>query len=871
MTKPLALLLVSIFVPILLLRPASGAELDQEPAPEPYSFSYSAQSVGGLSSHQESGDGSGRVSGFYTISGEDGRERRVDYVADENGYRASVKTNEIGTRAQSAADATYEVQLPTDKQLEAAKTSYENYKYLEETHAIERERNSARSGQRLARPIGRQQQQAGQFVLQPGSGQAELVGQQQFGSSQQRRESAAAAAAAADEQNFAKPPLGSAGQQGANWRQDQLAASSYAGQANRSSSAATQLGGKFAQEQAGATLALGSAGFFAGANSLGPQTMLQRQLEQQFMVQASQLANQDYPRQQAIAGQGQREEVGLVQVSGELGGQADERPRAPTPAVFSAQTGALSLELPQVPAVQQQQQQQRQVYASGESEMNANQLAAQTGNNATNGADYSGAYNSNEFSQQQSNIINELGDQTDGLAAEGDSRPGREQEPLRGEDRNASFVAAGEASASFGGPEPRPASGPSNLVAKLAEQSLASQRQKQQQREELAGGQDERGESLAAAIGATSASLAGAEQTPTGRPFPQPLGAVQKQGQERREELASSRAPERQEQGTLRPQLVQFEGQTESVPLQFQPSIARRPAAQEFKQTAGVQQLGLILRAPIRATEAPQTQTTTPAPATLAVTAREDTSAPRLWTKQQASASQPAITTTRRPAGLSALLAGDFGASVSTLRPQQQQLQSQLQQIQQQQRLATGTKGSSAARRIRVNSTGGEARVWAGEPSRVAELASFAGGQAQRESLEPARAPYAGGEPGQASEPSQRQRQQQQQQVEASYSAGGVEAPKQPQPVGAQQAAAAQRQQQQQQQSSSSAQPKGTKGGAGRSASARRQFWQSAPVQALTAPAGSSSSAVDYASSAAFGSRVDGSAAASQLGPFVNQ
>lgn len=84
--------------------------------PNPYSFSYSADSLGGRSSHSEQGDGNGRVSGFYTILGADGRERRVEYVADQNGYRATIQTNEIGTKSDSAADTEYIVSEPTEAQ-----------------------------------------------------------------------------------------------------------------------------------------------------------------------------------------------------------------------------------------------------------------------------------------------------------------------------------------------------------------------------------------------------------------------------------------------------------------------------------------------------------------------------------------------------------------------------------------------------------------------------------------------------------------------------------------------------------------------------------------------------------------------------------
>lgn len=95
----------------------------QETAPSkpiPYAFSYSADSLGGRSAHSEQGDGNGRVSGFYTILGADGRERRVEYVADELGYRATIQTNEVGTKADSAANAEFIVSAPTDGQMAQA-------------------------------------------------------------------------------------------------------------------------------------------------------------------------------------------------------------------------------------------------------------------------------------------------------------------------------------------------------------------------------------------------------------------------------------------------------------------------------------------------------------------------------------------------------------------------------------------------------------------------------------------------------------------------------------------------------------------------------------------------------------------------------
>lgn len=67
-----------------------------EGPPEPYSFSYTSQDKEGSSSHEESGDGSGKITGKYTLMLADGRMRVVTYWADETGFHADVVTNEQG-------------------------------------------------------------------------------------------------------------------------------------------------------------------------------------------------------------------------------------------------------------------------------------------------------------------------------------------------------------------------------------------------------------------------------------------------------------------------------------------------------------------------------------------------------------------------------------------------------------------------------------------------------------------------------------------------------------------------------------------------------------------------------------------------------
>ncbi|CAA3006413.1 Hypothetical predicted protein [Olea europaea subsp. europaea] len=55
--------------------------------------------------------------------GEDGRDRRVDYVADASGFRATVRSNEMGTADKDSADVDWQVQAPSEGQLRAAEAA----------------------------------------------------------------------------------------------------------------------------------------------------------------------------------------------------------------------------------------------------------------------------------------------------------------------------------------------------------------------------------------------------------------------------------------------------------------------------------------------------------------------------------------------------------------------------------------------------------------------------------------------------------------------------------------------------------------------------------------------------------------------------
>ncbi|CAL1268814.1 unnamed protein product [Larinioides sclopetarius] len=71
-----------------------------------YTFNYGiVDGLGASNSRAEIGDAAGNKKGAYTLPDIDGRARRVDYVADSLGFRASVKTNEPGTALSAPAAA----------------------------------------------------------------------------------------------------------------------------------------------------------------------------------------------------------------------------------------------------------------------------------------------------------------------------------------------------------------------------------------------------------------------------------------------------------------------------------------------------------------------------------------------------------------------------------------------------------------------------------------------------------------------------------------------------------------------------------------------------------------------------------------------
>lgn len=77
--------------------------------PIPYSFKVDgAHEDGSVVSREEVSDGRGNVQGSYTIrDAQTGQQRTVKYVADDNGFRAEIDSNEQGIKTGESADAKF--------------------------------------------------------------------------------------------------------------------------------------------------------------------------------------------------------------------------------------------------------------------------------------------------------------------------------------------------------------------------------------------------------------------------------------------------------------------------------------------------------------------------------------------------------------------------------------------------------------------------------------------------------------------------------------------------------------------------------------------------------------------------------------------
>ncbi|KAH9371585.1 hypothetical protein HPB48_022968 [Haemaphysalis longicornis] len=82
--------------------------LISSPAPQPYSFGYENTDEFGTQLFQsEQGDANNAKTGSYGFRDANGLFLTIRYVADANGFRAMVDTNEPGTLPAASADAVF--------------------------------------------------------------------------------------------------------------------------------------------------------------------------------------------------------------------------------------------------------------------------------------------------------------------------------------------------------------------------------------------------------------------------------------------------------------------------------------------------------------------------------------------------------------------------------------------------------------------------------------------------------------------------------------------------------------------------------------------------------------------------------------------
>ncbi|XP_022710331.1 uncharacterized protein LOC111272917 isoform X2 [Varroa jacobsoni] len=84
-----------------------------ENTPQPYDFGYSIQDEYGNSQYrQETGHQGGIIRGSYGYTDALGTYRKVKYIADGNGFRAEVLSNEPGVKGENPASASFIVDVP---------------------------------------------------------------------------------------------------------------------------------------------------------------------------------------------------------------------------------------------------------------------------------------------------------------------------------------------------------------------------------------------------------------------------------------------------------------------------------------------------------------------------------------------------------------------------------------------------------------------------------------------------------------------------------------------------------------------------------------------------------------------------------------
>lgn len=94
---------IPIATPVGPVSTGTSSQFRQEDNLGNYNFGYDESHATGASSRREE-QVNGVVRGSYALNDADGRRRIVHYIADDNGFRANIETNEPGVEAKDPAD-----------------------------------------------------------------------------------------------------------------------------------------------------------------------------------------------------------------------------------------------------------------------------------------------------------------------------------------------------------------------------------------------------------------------------------------------------------------------------------------------------------------------------------------------------------------------------------------------------------------------------------------------------------------------------------------------------------------------------------------------------------------------------------------------
>ncbi|GBM71506.1 hypothetical protein AVEN_183653-1 [Araneus ventricosus] len=122
-----ALAAVSLALPY-----GAPAAQEEKHEPLPYEFGYETNDDKGTTTFRKEKSDGKKVEGTYGYKDDKGIERVVEYVADEHGYRAQIKTNEPGTESQNPADVILDAKpiiVEEPKAAPAPKPHYEAPRY----------------------------------------------------------------------------------------------------------------------------------------------------------------------------------------------------------------------------------------------------------------------------------------------------------------------------------------------------------------------------------------------------------------------------------------------------------------------------------------------------------------------------------------------------------------------------------------------------------------------------------------------------------------------------------------------------------------------------------------------------------------------